>query len=323
MQAALERGWDLDDALATAIRIVGDAAGPYITPALFRRAVRDLEHAGFIVRKTRPRRFRRPQTVTQLTESGEAARDHLAKLRQLSPTTRRQMCRTIMLNGLYHDGTVEVGIGWDDEWGVVRRPWCSWAGERLHPRREVETTLAEFDAAGLVQFEERPTGLRLERTARFFSLTGNGVRCIEEFGGSLNDWKKARDADQVAATADEAGGQVAVPTVTVSTVVNGSVTNLHSGTGNLVVGFDPAAISRLVEQLRASSDSLMFDDENERKVLSDSLDTLGAESDPVHAAAHASRIRGLFAKAQGPLANVAVGLIDAELRKLGGLPPGH
>lgn len=326
VRAALERGWDLDDVLSAAIRIIGDTDGTYISIlALFglsdsvaKQALRSLEQADFIVRETRSRRFRRPETVTRLTGAGEAARDRLTELRQLEPTARRQICRTIMLNGLYNDGTVEVGFDWDDVWGVVNRPWCSYGGERLHSRRDVETTLTEFDTAGLVRFEERLTGSGLQRPSRFYTLTHDGVRCIEEFGGSLKDWKKARPTEAVDAAEGQSG-----PTVTVSTVINGSVTNLHSGAGNLVVGFDSAAIARLVEQLRASSDSLAFDDEDERHALSDSLDTLSGESDPGRAAACASRIRGLFAKGQGPLASVAVELIDAELRKLGGLPPGH
>ncbi|MEY9860215.1 hypothetical protein ABH935_005851 [Catenulispora sp. GAS73] len=329
VQAALERGWDLDDVLSTAIQFVGDADSSYISPfALFgtsefvaRRALRCLAEASLTIRETRPRRFRRPQTLTRLTKAGEDAHDHLVQLRRLDPTARRQICRTIMLNGLYHDGTVQVDFGWDETWGRIRRPWCSYAGEWLHERRDVETTLSEFTAAGLVQFEERPTG-RLERTARFYTLTRDGVRCIEEFGGSVKGWKEAYDAEQAEAAADENAEQSAPP-VTVSTVINGSVTNLHSGTGNLIVSFDPAAIALLTDQLRASSASLVFHDENERKTLTDALDRLGNESDPARAAAHASRIRGLFAKAQGPLANVAIGLIDAELRKLGGLPPGH
>lgn len=315
--------------LSTAIRFIGDADSQYInlltlfgtSEFVAGRALRSLAEAGLTIRETRPRRFRRSQTLTRLSKAGEAAHDHLVQLRQLTPTARRQICRTIMLTGLYHDGTVEVGFGWDDTWGRIRRPWCAYAGEWLHERRDVETVLSEFAAAGLVQFEERPTG-RLERTARFYTLTRDGVRCIEEFGGSLKNWKTAHDTEQAETTADENDEQSAPP-VTISTVINGTVTNLHSGTGNLIIGFDPAAIALLTDQLRASSASLVFHDENERKTLADTLEELGCESDPARAAAHASRIRGLFAKAQGPLANVAIGLIDAELRKLGGLPPGH
>lgn len=127
--------------------------------------------------------------------------------------------------------------------------------------------------------------------------------------------------DETAVTATPIGANAAQSITYNSTVINGSVANLHSGSGNLIVGYDASSATRLVDQLRAALPTLAFDGGDGQDVAQ-ALQDLDEVGDPGRAAVLIHKLQEVLGRAKGPLQPIVVGLIDAELRKLAGLPPG-
>jgi hypothetical protein len=322
LQAAFERGWDSDDVHAEALVIIGclsaTAEDPdefevlchYPSPGL--DLLVDTGYVDFELLETR-RLFRaRKSAIVTATTLGVKARHHLVGLRRLSTVQRRHVCLSIVLEGIYRYGSVRVsGPTLFKPWeGLDGRDWCSYAGQWLDPRDDVAPALTSLYDFGLVARSGD-----LDPYA-FYTPTLEGIRCVEDFGGVVNSWRRTQTGR------DNGGGEVSpAPAATVSTVINGPVQNLHTGSGNLIVGLEADAILRLAGQIRACLPSLEFTSPERRDQAVEAVDALEGERDRGRVTRITQTLRKLISQAEGPLQDIAFRLLDAEIRRLGGLPP--
>jgi len=109
------------------------------------------------------------------------------------------------------------------------------------------------------------------------------------------------------------------PSFTVTNNFHAPVSNVHSGSGDLNVGIDPAVLGQFVAQLRAFASSLSFSDVAEHAEFATTVNALAIEKNKTRAATLTERVRGLVSRASGPLKDIAIGVIDSELSKLTGV----
>lgn len=255
-------------------------------------------------------------SIYTATEAGEKAHARLVELwrehrsnARASLVETRQTVRWILLEGIYHDRSPlkvtykDPGVEYSD------RPWLQLAGSPLEPS-DVGPELRYLVDTGLLTYKrdsikrDSSPGQRSE-IIDAFDLTREGTDRVES---------------QRSEASDELDRDMKPSLGSSQTVVNHfhAQANVHNGSGDLNVGLDPVALGQFATQLHAFTASLAFPDDAGRAELTTKVEALRVETDQRRAAKLTQRIRELVGKASGPLKEIAIGVIDAELGKMTG-----
>lgn len=345
LAVALERGWDGGSNNARAIFLLRSFEFSTVDRALVLsndelsiedwQALERLAAHGYLTARHRAEDdlFGTYGTVFTATRCGVEAHQRLLQLWRehdmagpSSLIATRRIYRRILLEGMYHDRKpLRVEI-WDDQQPGRRvelpdRSWLQLAGWRLEPD-DVEPELVHLRGERLVDIETThavphragTSGLKIIE----YRLTKEGTDYVEQLeGADMSATPKQQEDDEGwYQTADSKSGRV--PSLKVTNNYHGSVSNVHTGIGDLNVGIDPAELERFVAQIHAFVPSLVFPNASEQAELATTVEALSVERNPTRAATLTERIRGLVTRASGPLKDIAVGVIDAELKRLTG-----